>query len=243
MLLRHASGHILNANTVALERIGWLTGAPDHPGIVRDAEGIPTGELLGPEVMTPMLNALGQFREARPPRSAVRAFARACVRTGVTTATELASAPPDESIGALDLTGEPAFPLRIVWAMHVRGQSVARTLERAKAQRTRSSQQLRLGCVKVHVDGSIQGFTARLKWPHYLDGTQGLWHIEPEHLIALGIGALEAGAAGALAYQWRRGDGTCDRTASPRLCASTPCPIIGSLCSIARWPTGPSFGG
>ncbi len=195
IILRHASGHILNANTVALQRIGWMTGAPDHPGIVRDAQGVPTGELLGPEVMTPLLVALGQIRETMSVEpSAVQAFARACVRTGVTTATELATAPPDDAIDSLlDTTGHPDFPLRLAWVMHVRGQSVARTIERALAQRSRSSQQLRLGRIKVHVDGSIQGFTARLKWPHYLDGTQGLWYIEPEHLLALYTGALKEG--------------------------------------------------
>ena len=32
-------------------------------------------------------------------------------------------------------------------------------------------------------DGSIQGFSARLKWPHYYNGAEnGLWYIEPERL-------------------------------------------------------------
>jgi predicted amidohydrolase YtcJ len=42
---------------------------------------------------------------------------------------------------------------------------------------------LRLGMVKIVVDGSIQGFSARLRWPGYYNGAaQGLWYVAPPHL-------------------------------------------------------------
>ncbi|MBM3557334.1 MAG: amidohydrolase family protein, partial [Alphaproteobacteria bacterium] len=54
---------------------------------------------------------------------------------------------------------------------------------------------LRLGIVKIVVDGSIQGFSARLKWPGYYNGAgPGLWYVTPEELrealdaaLALGV--------------------------------------------------------
>jgi predicted amidohydrolase YtcJ len=47
----------------------------------------------------------------------------------------------------------------------------------------RDTERLRTGAVKVFVDGSIQGFTARLNWPGYHNGRpNGLFHTAPEAL-------------------------------------------------------------
>ena len=49
---------------------------------------------------------------------------------------------------------------------------------------------LRLGLVKLMTDGSIQGFTAQLKWPGYYRGpNHGIWNIAPEALFDL-VGTL-----------------------------------------------------
>ena len=184
----HASGHITNANTAALAAAGFMRTDHDHPGIPLGDDRLPTGELRGPDAMTPVLVKLGIDRAAAAGDEAgLRAFARLAVRTGVTTATDLASPVPDDAIDALlKVTGEADFPLRYVPALHVRGQSVERAIERALAMKTRSTDRLRLGRVKAHADGSIQGFTARMRWPGYHDGSpQGLWYIEPETLRSL----------------------------------------------------------
>jgi len=40
-----------------------------------------------------------------------------------------------------------------------------------------------LGKIKVVADGSIQGFSARMRAPGYYNGApNGLWYISPEHL-------------------------------------------------------------
>jgi len=55
------------------------------------------------------------------------------------------------------------------------------TVQRALALRPRSTEQLRLGRIKVVADGSIQGFSARLRWPGYYNGApNGLWYTPPE---------------------------------------------------------------
>ncbi len=42
---------------------------------------------------------------------------------------------------------------------------------------------LKLGIAKLVVDGSIQGFTARLRWPGYANGNEnGIWNVEPSDL-------------------------------------------------------------
>jgi hypothetical protein len=50
--------------------------------------------------------------------------------------------------------------------MHVRGYAPKDAVERAVALKARSTDRLRLGRVKAHADGSIQGFTARMRWPY-----------------------------------------------------------------------------
>jgi len=114
----------------------------------------------------------------------VRAFGRLAVRTGVTTATDLANSAKDAAIDELlRITAADDFPVRLVPAMHVRGQSAEQAIERALALRARSTDALRMGRVKAHADGSIQGFSARLRWPGYYNGApQGMWYVEPEYL-------------------------------------------------------------
>ena len=63
---------------------------------------------------------------------------------------------------------------------------------RAQALGKRSSEMLRLGSVKIVTDGSIQGFTARLKWPGHLGGQpNGIWNVPPKQLFEV-IEALNA---------------------------------------------------
>ncbi len=50
----HASGHILNVNSKALELAGLLKQGVEHPGIPLGDDGLPTGELKGPDAMMPV---------------------------------------------------------------------------------------------------------------------------------------------------------------------------------------------
>jgi predicted amidohydrolase YtcJ len=192
----HASGHITNANTPALAAAGYLRTDHDHPGVLLGTDRLPNGELRGPEAMTPVLLAVGvdRARDAGD-EAGFRAFARLAVRAGVTTATDLATMLPDAAVDTLlRLTGADDYPLRLVPAMHVRGHTPEQAIERARALRARSTDRLRMGRVKAHADGSIQGFSARLRWPGYYNGApQGLWYVEPEYLRRVYTLAMRAG--------------------------------------------------
>lgn len=192
----HASGHITNANSAALVLANYMRTDHDHPGIPLDADRLPAGELRGPEAMTPVLQVLGIDRAAMSgDEIGTRAFARLAVRTGTTTATDLATPIPDDSVDALiRITGADDFPMRLVPALHVRGQTAEQAIERAVAMKARSTDRLRLGRVKAHADGSVQGFTARMRWPGYYNGApQGLWYVEPEYLLRVYSLALKHG--------------------------------------------------
>ena len=181
----HASGHILNVNSRALECAGLLRTGIDHPGIPLGDDGLPTGELKGPEAMVPLGPHVGFDRDLLAcDERGLRDFARLCVRTGVTTAADLANLlPPDAVAMMLRVTGEADFPARIVSLLRMQNLHGRKLIDRALELRAMSTDRLRLGIIKVVADGSIQGFSARLRWPGYYNGApNGLWYNAPEQL-------------------------------------------------------------
>jgi predicted amidohydrolase YtcJ len=179
----HASGHILNVNTVALERAGLLRQGIDHPAIPLGPDGLPTGELKGPEGMGPALAMVGLHRSfLSGDAQGIRDFGSLCVRAGVTTATDLAATLGDSEVDTLIATTEAEdYPVRIVPLLRLLGMSPQDAVDRAVALRERSTDRVRLGRIKIVADGSIQGFSARLRWPGYYNGApNGLWYTAPE---------------------------------------------------------------
>jgi predicted amidohydrolase YtcJ len=192
----HASGHIMNVNSKALELAGMLRPGIDHPGVPLGEDGLPTGEMKGPDAMTPVGRHVGFERDLlSADEDGFRRFARLCVRRGVTTATDLANPLPDAATGMmLRVAGEEGFPARIVALRLMRGISPADVVAHALQLRARSIERLRLGMIKVVADGSIQGFSARLRAPGYFNGApNGLWYVAPEELREVYARALAAG--------------------------------------------------
>ncbi len=192
----HASGHIMNVNTRALELSGLLRQGLDHPGIPLGDDGLPTGELKGPEVMTPVGPHVGFDRAMTDcDEPGLRDFAKLCVRTGVTTVTDLAARLTDDGVEMmLRVTGEETFPARIVPFRFFMGLPPQELVQTVAALAGKSTDRLRLGKIKVIADGSIQGFSARLRWPGYFNGApNGLWYVAPEQLSEIYQLALAAG--------------------------------------------------
>ena len=192
----NASGHILNVNTRALELAGMMRTGVNHPGIPLGADGLPTGEMKGPDAMAPLGVHTGFDRDLLAcDEPGLRRFARLCVRTGVTTAADLANLLPEDAVEMmLRVTSEPDYPARIVSLRRFYGLTPEELIDRALELRGRSRDRLRLGIIKVVADGSIQGFSARLRWPGYYNGApEGLWYVPPEHLLEIYERALAAG--------------------------------------------------
>ncbi|MGB0608008.1 MAG: amidohydrolase, partial [Paracoccaceae bacterium] len=184
----HASGHILNVNSKALEMAGLLKAGINHPNIPLGKDGYPTGELFGPEGMAPVGHHVGFDRAlSDSDEQGLRDFAKLCVRTGVTTITDLASRLEEDCVEAmLKVTSEKDYPARIVPLQVFLGATAKQTVEKVKGLKKLATDRLRLGRIKAIADGSIQGFSARMRWPGYYNGApNGLWYTAPEQLAEL----------------------------------------------------------
>ena len=181
----HASVHLMNVNSPMLELAG-IDEDTDVDGIVKDKSGQLTGELQEFAAMFPVYRVIGAklSLSASDNPDAIRAFGKVAQLAGVTTATDLLNDLSDKGMRNLvEVTRDARFPIRLVPAFGPQRNPEGgpdRVLEAVKL----NSDKLRFGPVKFIVDGSIQGFTARLRWPGYVNGRpNGLWLIPPEQFV------------------------------------------------------------
>lgn len=193
VVVLHLSGHLMNVNRAALAAAGIDRHAVVD-GVPRDESGDPTGELQEVAAMFPVFQLLSETIgfSLGENRNAAWNFANIARRVGVTTSTDLANPLSEAGIANLRAaTDDPAFPIRLVPAfapmLHGGGDGPAHL----KAVCAYNSDKLRFGPVKLILDGSIQGFTARLRWPHYYKNPDksnangnGLWLIPPSELAS-----------------------------------------------------------
>ena len=193
--IMHASGHIMNVNTKALELAGMMKTGIDHPGVPLGEDGIPTGELKGPEVMNPVGIHIGFGADLLEcDEQGLRDFAKLCVRSGTTTVTDLAAKLGEESIeNMIKVTNEEDFPVTIVPYRMFIGMTPDELLNYVEKIKLKSTERLKLGGIKVVADGSIQGFSARLKEPYHNGAENGLWYTSPEQMEEVYLGALQRG--------------------------------------------------
>ena len=184
----YSNFHLMCVNSVALEMAGYDSDTAVE-GIVKGPDGTPTGELQEMAAMFPVLRRMGiDFRTLSQSAEAIESYGKVAVRAGVTTMTDLYSMLEDDDLDLmLRLTSAPNYPLRIVPALGASG-APDQVADKALALKERSTNKLRLGAVKVMTDGSIQGWTARVRWPGYVGGQpNGIWNTAPDEIFALAL--------------------------------------------------------
>lgn len=186
VVIMHASMHLMNINTRALEMAG-IDRDTDIEGVVKFANGEPTGELQEFAAMFPVTRLIGNpFRTLGQSRQCLTMFGQVAQSAGVTTATDLVNELHDEGIEELaSVTRADDYPLRIVPAASgmLFGRDVEACLNKLAALKRLNHDKMHLGIVKLVVDGSIQGFTARVRWPGYYNGApNGIWVTSPDDL-------------------------------------------------------------
>ena len=188
VVILHASQHLMNVNGMALSQAG-ITRDTEIEGIARFDDGEPSGELQEFAAMFPITRLTGNiFRVAGSTPSALRMFGQMAQHAGVTTATDLVNDLSDFNHAALaEVTAEPDFPVRLVpaYISMVESSSIDAGIARIRERQAAGNGKLHYGLVKIVVDGSIQGFTARVRWPGYFNGApNGIWILPPAQLKA-----------------------------------------------------------
>jgi predicted amidohydrolase YtcJ len=163
-----------------------------QPLVPVDGSGRPTGELQEMAAYTIPRFEMRAFRKSGQDPVALRRYANMARLVGCTTISEIGGDPittdahVDKWLGAGATDG---FPSRLVpyfgagagWT-----GGVSEGVEWVAPLATRSTDMVEFGLVKIVLDGSIQGYTARLRPPGYLphpDGSprdNGIWLLSPE---------------------------------------------------------------
>ncbi len=187
IVVLHASLHFLNVNTAVMD-LGDITATTNSPGVMKGADGQPTGEFAGMVGMYLAMKAVGfDLTDASTSPPSLWNFARVAQLAGVTTATDLHSELNDLIMDRLlATTSDPAYPIRLVSAFGGTLMPADQGVERLSSILAKGTDKLKLGIVKLVLDGSIQGFSARLKWPGYFNGHEnGLWYITPSEVESI----------------------------------------------------------
>lgn len=180
----HANGHLATVNATAL-KIGGVDRDTQVEGVVKHADGTPTGELQEWAAMSLVQRKVGGGITGGITAEAIRNFGQDAVNTGTTTVTDLGSLSlmSDETMTPYLEAVTEDFPARLSvfhFGAGKGGVSPAEAAPRLRELRERSTGKLRMGHVKLMLDGSIQGFTARLQEPGYLgDRPNGIWIVSP----------------------------------------------------------------
>ena len=187
IVVAHANGHLLNANSAMLQRAG-ITADTEVEGVMKyttgPLAGQPNGELQEPSAMYLVFKTIGGAGLQGPMTDGgLRAFGAIACLQGVTTATDMVNRLTDKDLEVLRRqAADDGFPVRILPAFQsFHGtHAAAAGAEHVKALAATSTDKLRFGLVKMMMDGSIQGYSARLRWPGYVNGeANGIWVTAP----------------------------------------------------------------
>jgi predicted amidohydrolase YtcJ len=194
IIVLHSNGHLLNVNSRLMDMAG-ITADTNVYGVLKDDNGKPTGELMEMAAKYMAYRQTGNpfFGGIKTP-SLLR-YAESAVNCGVTTATDLFASFNEGSLAAyVEASQTPGYALRLMPALNTIEQSIDEGIALAKRALQDNNDRLHHRLCKVMTDGSIQGFTARMKWPGYHNGKpNGLWNLDPDTLGELVLEYHKAG--------------------------------------------------
>lgn len=183
VVVLHSNLHLINVNSAILEAAG-IDGSTNVEGVTKDASGAPTGELVEMAAMFLALKVTGGTAFAgTADKQSLNNFGAISCRTGVTTASDLfctLDADTVEEFGRW--TARDECPIRLVSTFAGTAAPPQDGIARVNEVKKLETDKLRMNIVKIVTDGSIQGYSGRLKWPGYLNGQNGIWNIAPDDL-------------------------------------------------------------
>lgn len=203
IFILNASGHIAYVNSVLLNRSGYNEQIT-IPGVMKNADGAPSGVLKEEAAISPVLNSfLNQIFTPDLIHSGSYSVASLANKVGITTISDLLFGGVEETT-MLDqfkkAANDPKFPLRMVMVYNgfalteMEKAQAGSGIAHLQALNQQSLNKLRFSGVKFVMDGSIQGFTARLKWPGYFNAApNGLFNTDQAQLQTQALAFWRAG--------------------------------------------------
>ena len=199
----NASDHIGYVNHVLIQRAGYSANT-NIKGVVKGKDGLPNGVLEEAEAMGPVIAPLiGQLLNPQVVQKGIAGAAGLARRVGLTTVSDLLFGGPGEELltkAMVNASNDPQYPVRVVpvydgliladMENKNKGSGIAHINELKKL----NNNKLSFGGVKFISDGSIQGFTARLKWPGYFNGApNGIYNTPTDELKNIALPFWQAG--------------------------------------------------
>jgi predicted amidohydrolase YtcJ len=183
VVVLHSNLHLINVNTAILEAAG-IDNSTNVEGVTKDAAGMPTGELVEMSAMFLALKVTGGSAFAgTADGQSLNNFGAISCRTGVTTASDLFCTLDGDTVTEFTRwTAREDCPIRLVSTYAGTAVPPQEGIARINEVKALESDKLRMSIVKIVTDGSIQGYSGRLKWPGYLNAPNGIWNISPEAL-------------------------------------------------------------
>jgi predicted amidohydrolase YtcJ len=192
----HASAHLATVNSAMLER-NEITRDSTTVGVTRDGNGEPNGELQEMPAIALATSAIHMIMRMMGDPEAIRTLGQMCANVGITSLVDLGASgvtrPEGQDLWHQVVTDE--FPARIhqrhLIGMMPGSNDWAAAADQVKAFELDDTARLRTAGLKIVLDGSIQGFTAKMKWPgYYSPGGEapidhGVWMVPPEQLIEM----------------------------------------------------------
>jgi len=181
----HTSGHLATVNTALMKKQD-IDENTEVEGVPKGPDGKPIGELQEFEAMGLAGDSFSQLFSANRDPNQWHNFARQAQNAGCTTITDLGFPNlDDDAVEQLhQIIDDPEYPVRVsvLYGAFLAGNGdLEDKAEHVTKLTGQSSDKLRLGLVKLFLDGSIQGFTARLRAPGYYGRNgNGIWLTQPD---------------------------------------------------------------
>lgn len=184
VVLHHSNGHLITVNSAALALAEYEPGVCIM-GVAVDAEGAPTGELREFAAMMPVLRRLGvDLADIGRGEDALCRFAALARRAGVTTIADMGRMMnTDDARETAAVTAAADYPVRLAVVTMGMFASISDIIRQVESLSCFAHDKLRFCGVKLMIDGSIQGYTAKLRAPGYFRGQDhGIWNMAPAQL-------------------------------------------------------------
>ncbi|HVO83698.1 MAG TPA: amidohydrolase, partial [Syntrophobacteria bacterium] len=168
VVVSHVSGHLAYANSLALAIAGIGSTTPQPPGgeIQRDERGVPTGLLKEHAAQELVLKHIPPYPTAEL-KDALGRTMRVYHRAGITSSHDAAVGYFREGRQVFQAYGELEEEGRLELRIYLNVvDELYRDLPLLGMEARFGSGRLRLGCVKLFEDGSIQALTAALEEPY-----------------------------------------------------------------------------